>query len=72
MRQRLCEALIFTLPEGVEDFVVYSNVPISVLGAVLNQRGRMIIYVSRQLKPYEANYPIHDSELGDVVFPLKL
>ena len=35
LRQRLCEALILTLLEGVDDFVVYCDESISVLGAVL-------------------------------------
>ncbi|XP_074293332.1 uncharacterized protein LOC141620328 [Silene latifolia] len=36
------------------------------------QNGKVIAYASRQLKPYEANYPTHDLELGAVVFALKL
>ena len=35
LRQRLCEAPILALPEGVEDFVVYCDASISGLGAVL-------------------------------------
>ncbi|GKA01141.1 reverse transcriptase [Tanacetum coccineum] len=31
-----------------------------------------IEYASRQLKPYEVNYPTHDLELADVVFALKI
>ena len=72
LRQRLCEALILTLPEGVDDFVVYSDVSITGLGAVLMQRGRVISYALRQLKPHEVNYPTHDLKLGVVVFPLKI
>ena len=30
------------------------------------------IYASRQLKPYEKNYPTHDLELAYVVFSLKI
>ena len=36
------------------------------------QNGRMIAYVSRQLKKYETNYPTHDLELAAVVFALKI
>ena len=72
LRQRLCEAPILALPEGVEDFVVYCDASISGLGAVLMQRGHVIAYASRQLKPHEANYPMHDLELGAVVFSLKI
>ena len=39
---------------------------ISGLGAILMQRGHVIAYALRQLKPHEANYSIHDLELGEV------
>ncbi|KAJ9556410.1 hypothetical protein OSB04_011024 [Centaurea solstitialis] len=42
------------------------------LGCVLMQRGRVIAYASRQLKPHEANYPTHDLELAAVIFALKI
>ena len=35
LRQRLCEAPIFTLPEGVDDVVVYCDALITGMGAVL-------------------------------------
>ncbi|GJX14430.1 putative nucleotidyltransferase, ribonuclease H [Tanacetum coccineum] len=40
----------------------------------LKQRlhGKVIAYASRQLKPYEVNYPTHDLELAAVVFALKI
>ena len=68
----MCEAPILALPEGVEDFVVYCDASISGLGAVLMQRGHVIAYALRQLKPHEANYPTHDLELGAVVFSLNI
>lgn len=36
------------------------------------QRGKVITYVSHQLKYYEHNYPTHDLVLAAVVFPLKI
>nr|GEW57262.1 RNA-directed DNA polymerase, eukaryota [Tanacetum cinerariifolium] len=36
------------------------------LGCVLMQHGKVIAYASRQLKPYEANYPTHNLELAAV------
>ncbi|KAJ8760210.1 hypothetical protein K2173_011080 [Erythroxylum novogranatense] len=33
---------------------------------------RVIAYASRQLKPYELNYPTHDLELAAVIFALKI
>ena len=68
LRQRLYEAPILVLPEGIKDFVVYCNVSILGLGAILMQRGHVIAYASRQLKPH---HPKHDLELGVVVFPLR-
>ncbi|KAJ9564648.1 hypothetical protein OSB04_000614 [Centaurea solstitialis] len=72
LRQKLCEAPVLTLPEGVEDMTVYCDASRLGLGCVLMQRGRVIAYVSRQLKPHEANYPTHDLELAAVVFALKI
>ena len=36
------------------------------------QRGKVIAYVSRQLKPHETRYPTHDLELAALVFALKI
>nr|GFC07926.1 transposon Ty3-I Gag-Pol polyprotein [Tanacetum cinerariifolium] len=38
----------------------------------LRIHGKVIAYASRQLKPYEVNYPTHDLELAAVVFALKI
>ena len=32
----------------------------------------MVAYASRQLKLHENNYPMHDLELGAIVFALKI
>ncbi|CAL0320092.1 unnamed protein product [Lupinus luteus] len=36
------------------------------------QNRKVIAYTSRQLRPYEENYPTHDLELAVVVFALKI
>ena len=36
------------------------------------QDGKVVAYASKQLKPYEQNYPTHDLELAAVVFDLKI
>ncbi|GKD58963.1 putative reverse transcriptase domain-containing protein, partial [Tanacetum coccineum] len=72
LKQKLCEAPILALPEGNDDFVVYSDASLQGLGAVLMQREKVIAYASRQLKPREENYTTHDLELGAVVFALKI
>jgi len=35
------------------------------------QEDKVVACASRQLKPYEKNYPIHDLKLAAVVFALK-
>ncbi|GKD41193.1 putative reverse transcriptase domain-containing protein [Tanacetum coccineum] len=67
----LCNASILSLPDGIEDFVVYCDASNQGLGCVLIQRGKVIAYASRQLKIHEKNYTTHDLELGSVVFALK-
>ncbi|XP_070032501.1 uncharacterized protein [Nicotiana tomentosiformis] len=42
------------------------------IGYVLMQEGRMIAYVSHQLKPHEKNYHVHDLELASIVHALKI
>lgn len=39
---------------------------------VFTQRGKVIAYMSRQLKVHEQNYPTHDLELVAVVFALQI
>ncbi|GKB55668.1 putative reverse transcriptase domain-containing protein [Tanacetum coccineum] len=71
LKDNLCNALILSLPDGIEDFVVYCDASNQGLGCVLMQRGKVIAYASRQLKIHEKNYITHDLELGAVVFALK-
>ncbi|KAA3484797.1 Retrovirus-related Pol polyprotein from transposon opus [Gossypium australe] len=59
-------------PEPGKDYVVYSDASHTGLGCVLMQDGKVVAYVSRQLKPYERSYPIHDLELTVVVFSVKI
>ena len=63
---------MLTLPDGSEDFVVYSDALKLGLGCVLMQRGKVISYASRQLKDHEKQYPTHDMKLAAVVFALKI
>ena len=52
--------------------VIHSDASGRDLGCVLMQRGRVISFASRQLKPHEWNCPTHDLELATVIFALKL
>ncbi|XP_077230150.1 uncharacterized protein LOC143863354 [Tasmannia lanceolata] len=72
LKKRLVSAPILTLPVGGMGFVIYSDASKKGLGCVLMQNGKVIVYASRQLKPYEENYPSHDLELAVVVFALKI
>ncbi|KAM0070969.1 putative nucleotidyltransferase, Ribonuclease H [Helianthus debilis subsp. tardiflorus] len=72
LKERLCSALILSLPEGTDDFVVYCDTSIQGLGCVLMQREKVIAYASCQLKVHERNCTTHDLELGAAVFALKI
>ncbi|GJS25791.1 retrotransposon protein, putative, ty3-gypsy subclass [Tanacetum coccineum] len=64
LKRRLVSAPILTLPSGSGGFQIYSDASKKGLGCVLMQHGKVIAYASRQLKPYEVNYPTHDLELA--------
>ncbi|GKF66164.1 putative reverse transcriptase domain-containing protein, partial [Tanacetum coccineum] len=72
LKDKLCNAPVLALLDGLEDFVVYCDAFGIGLGCVLMQRGKLIAYASRQLKTQEKNYMTHDLELGAVVFALKI
>ncbi|GJV02933.1 reverse transcriptase domain-containing protein [Tanacetum coccineum] len=71
LKYNSCNAPILSLPDRIEDFVVYYDASNQGLGCVLMQRGKVIAYASRQQKINEKNYTTHDLELGTVVFALK-
>nr|GEY36322.1 putative reverse transcriptase domain-containing protein [Tanacetum cinerariifolium] len=72
LKRKLCSALILSLPEGSEDFVVYCDVSLRGFRVVLMQREKVIANASRKLRKDEENYTTHDLELGTVVFALRL
>jgi hypothetical protein len=63
---------VLALPMESDNFVVYSNTFKKGLWCMLMQNNNVIAYASRQLKPYEQNYPTHDLELAAVVIALKI
>ncbi|GJS00647.1 putative reverse transcriptase domain-containing protein [Tanacetum coccineum] len=71
LKNNLYDAPILSLPDGIEDFIVYCDASNQGLGCVLMQRGKVIAYASKQLKIHEKNYTTHDLELGAIVFSLK-
>nr|GEW34933.1 retrotransposon protein, putative, Ty3-gypsy subclass [Tanacetum cinerariifolium] len=72
LKKILVSAPILTLPSGFGGFQIYSDASKKGLGCVLMQHGKVIAYASRQLKPYEANYPTYDLDLAALVFSLKI
>ncbi|KAD4586366.1 hypothetical protein E3N88_23967 [Mikania micrantha] len=72
LKKRLASAPILCLPSGTGGYQIYSDASKKGLGCVLMQHGKVIAYASRQLKPYEVNYPTHDLEVAAVIFALKI
>ena len=52
--------------------MIFSDASLNGLGCVLMQEGKVVAYASRQLKPYEKNYLMHDLELSIIVFVPKI
>jgi hypothetical protein len=71
LNKRLVSAPILTMPDITKSFHVYCDASKLGLGSVLMQEGKVIAYLSRQLRPHELNYPTHDLELAAVVHALK-
>jgi hypothetical protein len=71
LKKRLVTALVLTMPDITKSFDVYCDTSKLGLGCVLMQEGKVITYLSRQLRPHEENYPTHDLELAAVVPALK-
>ncbi|GJX16722.1 putative reverse transcriptase domain-containing protein [Tanacetum coccineum] len=72
LKQKLCSAPILSLPEYSKNFMVYYDASCKGLGMVLMQKEKVIACASCQLKIHEKNYTMHDLELGEVVFALKM
>nr|GEZ27028.1 putative reverse transcriptase domain-containing protein [Tanacetum cinerariifolium] len=64
IRQKLCSAPILALPKRSEEFIVYCDVSIKGLDAMLMQMEKVITYASQQLEIHRKNYTKHDLELG--------
>jgi hypothetical protein len=71
LKENLTTTLVLVLPDVHKPFSVYCDACYTGLGCVLMQEGRVVAYLSRQLKVHEKNYPIHDLELVAVVHALK-
>ena len=67
-KRRLTTAPILIVSERGQRYIVYCDASKNGLGCILMQSGRVVAYVSRQLKNHEQNYPTHDMELAAIVF----
>lgn len=63
---------VLTLPIKIGNFVIFSGTSHKGLECVLMQYGKVIAYVSRQLKDYDFRYPTHDLELVVIVWAQKI
>jgi hypothetical protein len=63
---------VLAQPDIKKLFDVYYDASGTSLGGILMQEGRVIAYVSHQLRKHEVNYPTHDLELAVVVHALKI
>ncbi|WMV41685.1 hypothetical protein MTR67_035070, partial [Solanum verrucosum] len=64
LKDKLTFALVLTLLEGTDRFVVYCDASRVALGCVLMKHSKVIAYASRQLKIHEKNHPTHDLKLA--------
>ena len=72
LKKILVVAPVLTQLTLSREYTMYNDASRIGLGYVLMQDGKLVAYVSRQLKPREHNYPTHDLELAAVVFVLKI
>lgn len=72
LKQKLTIVPILTILSGSGGFEIYSNASHKGLGCILMQHGKVVAYVSKQLRPYELHYPTHDLELAAIIFTLKI
>jgi hypothetical protein len=71
LEKKLTTTPVLILPDVHKAFSVYYDASYTSLGGVLMQEGRVVAYLSRQLKIHERNYLTHDLELAAVVHVLK-
>ncbi|WVZ76604.1 hypothetical protein U9M48_024568 [Paspalum notatum var. saurae] len=72
LKKSLTSTPVLAQPDITKPFDVYCDASGNGLGCVLMQEGRVMAYVSRQLRKHEANYATHDLELAAVVHALKI
>lgn len=71
LKQMLCEAPLLRFPDLNETFFVTTDASNDAVGAILEQKDRIVSYASRVLKPAEKNYSVIEKECLALVFALK-
>jgi hypothetical protein len=71
LKKKLTTTPMLIVPDVNKPFSVYCDASYTGLGCVLMLEGRVVAYLSRQLKIHERNYPTHDLQLTTVVHALK-
>jgi hypothetical protein len=72
LKELLTTSSILNVPDMDADFLVCTYASKEVLGRVYMQDGRVIAYISRELRRHEENYAMHDLELLVIVYALKV
>ena len=71
LKRRLTTTPILIVPERGQRYTMYCDASNDGLGCVLMQSGRVVAYISQQLKNHEQSYPTHDMDLVTIVLALK-
>ena len=71
VKPEISSAPVLTMADLTTGFDVFCDASKIGLGCILMQDGKVVEYLSRQLKPHEVNYPTHDLELAVVALALK-
>jgi hypothetical protein len=68
LKDKFTSAPVLAPLDSQKDFMIYYDASRQGLGCVLMQERKVIAYASRQLRPHEENYPVHDLELSAVIY----
>lgn len=72
LKHKLTTIPILTLPTPGKEFEIFYDASYQGLGCVIMQKLKVIAYMSKQLKLNECNYPMHNLELEDTIYALKI
>ncbi|EGD77111.1 hypothetical protein PTSG_12587 [Salpingoeca rosetta] len=71
LKQALCNATTLAPPDHNAPFIIRADASDKGIGAVLEQHGRPVEFMSKKLTSAEANYPIRQRELLAIVVALQ-